>query len=191
MTAGDSAHGPKTDLELIDEFRRGEIACFSELVRRYQQKVYWIARRVVGTHEDADDVVQDVFVRVYEALSDFRAESGFFTWMYRITVNVSLNALRKKRVKSFLRYDEMEEELESADDRSDTHVLQKEYQSILEQAIDRLPPKQKMVFMMRYYEEIPYDEMAKMLNKSVGGLKANYFHALKKIQLYVRRESSL
>lgn len=178
----------KSDLELVEEFRRGDVRSFNELVRRYQEKVYWIARRVIGTHEDADDIVQDVFVRVYDALKEFRAESGLYTWLYRITVNISLNALRKKRLKDFVRYEEMEEELESSDEGSDARVVQKEYQSILEQAIDRLPAKQKMVFMMRYYEEMPYEEIAQVLNKSVGGLKANYFHALKKIQEYVRRE---
>ena len=181
----------RTDLELVEDFRRGKVAGFNELVRRYQEKVYWIARRMIGTHEDADDIVQDVFVRVYDALKDFRAESGFYTWLYRITVNISLNALRKKRIKDFIRYDEMEEELENTDDESDTHDLQKEYRSIVEKAIERLPPKQKMVFMMRYYEEMPYEEMAKVMKKSVGGLKANYFHALKKVQVYVRRESNL
>ena len=181
---------PKTDTELIEDFRAGHASGFNEIVRRYQERVYWVARRVIGTHEDADDVVQDVFLRVYEALKGFRAESGLYTWLYRITVNVSLKALRKKRIKSFLRYDEMEDDLESEDQRSDTDVLKREYQTILERAIDRLPAKQKMVFMMRYYDEIPYEEMAKILKKSVGGLKANYFHALKKIQDYVRRESS-
>ncbi len=191
MAVNESTHRPKTDLELIEDFRRGDVAGFNELVRRYQEKVYWVARRVIGTHEDADDIVQDVFVRVYDALKSFRAESGFYTWVYRITVNISLNALRKKRVKDFLRYDEMEEELESEDMQSDNDILKKEYQSILAKAIERLPAKQKMVFMLRYYDEMPYEEMAKVLKKSEGGLKANYFHALKKVQEYVRRESNL
>ncbi|HEV8538248.1 MAG TPA: sigma-70 family RNA polymerase sigma factor [Bacteroidota bacterium] len=189
MAVNESSHGPRTDLELVEDFRRGDVTGFNELVRRYQEKVYWIGRRVIGTHEDADDVVQDVFVRVYGALKGFRGESGFYTWLYKISMNVSLNALRKKRIKDFLRYDETEEELESDDEGPDSHVEQKEYETILQRAIERLPPKQKMVFMMRYYDEMPYEEMAKILNKSVGGLKANYFHALKKIQIYVKRES--
>lgn len=179
---------PKKDLELIEEFRQGDNAGFNELVRRYQEKVYWIARRVVGSHEDADDVVQDVFIRVYDALKEFRAESGFYTWLYRITVNVALNALRKKRIKEFVRYEEVEETLEGDADGTDAGLLRKEYESILEKAIERLPPKQKAVFMMRYYDEMSYEEMAGILDKSVGGLKANYFHALKKIQAYMRSE---
>jgi RNA polymerase sigma-70 factor (ECF subfamily) len=179
----------KTDLELVEVFCQGDVTGFNELVRRYQEKVYWIARRVVGTHADADDVVQDVFVKVYERLKDFRAESGFYTWLYRITVNVSLNALRKKRVRDFIQYDEMEDILESDGGSADKPVLDDEYLRILEEAIRRLPAKQKLVFTMRYYDEVSYDEMAKILNKSVGGLKANYFHALKKIQTYVKNES--
>src|ERR1041385_7055551 len=77
---------PKTDLDLVESFRNGDISGFNELVGRYQEKVYWIARRVVGSHEDADDVVQDVFVRMFKALGGFRGESGFYTWLYRITM---------------------------------------------------------------------------------------------------------
>ncbi len=180
---------PKKDLELIEDFRQGDNAGFNELVRRYQEKVYWIARRVVGSHEDADDVVQDVFIKVYEALKEFRAASGFYTWLYRITVNASLNALRKRRIKDFVRYEDVEETLNSDAGGADADVLSKEYESILEKAIERLPPRQKAVFIMRYYDEMSYEEMAQILDRSVGGLKANYFHALKKIQVYVRKES--
>ena len=95
----------KTDLELVELFRQGDVTGFNELVRRYQEKVYWIARRTMGNHEDADDVVQDVFVRVFEKLKHFRGDANFYTWLYRVTVNVSLNALRKKRIKDILPYD--------------------------------------------------------------------------------------
>jgi RNA polymerase sigma-70 factor (ECF subfamily) len=179
---------PKSDFELIEEFQRGKAEGFNELVRRYQQKVYWIARRIMSTHDDADDVVQDVFIRVYKSLGKFRGDSEFYTWLYRITMNVSLNALRVKRVKDFVHYEDFMDSRSDPADRPDSGLLHQEYKTILERAIDRLPPKQRMVFVMRYYDEIPYEEMAAMLGKSVGGLKANYFHALKKIQNYVRRE---
>ena len=179
---------PKTDFELVEAFRQGDVAGFNELVRRYQERVYWIARRVVVTHEDADDVVQDVFVRVYEALKNFRGDSAFYTWLYRITMNLSLNALRKKRIKVLLPYDETSEEILPSNEQTDEPVQRSEYESILERAIERLPTKQKQVFIMRYYDELPYEEIGRMLKKSEGGLKANYFHALKKIQEYVRKE---
>jgi len=181
---------PKTDLELVEDFRQGRMEGFNELVRRYQEKVYWIARRVAGSHEDADDITQDVFVRVHHALKEFRSESGFYTWLYRITVNVSLNAVRAKKIKEFFRLDDVAEPADDEHERPDSHLLKNEYKAALEAAIERLPAKQKLVFTMRYYDEMPYEEMAKVLNRSVGGLKANYFHALKKIQEYVRRETN-
>ena len=181
---------PKTDLDLVEAFRNGDSSGFNELVTRYQEKVYWIARRVVGTHDDADDVVQDVFVRMFRALKGFRGESGFYTWLYRITMNVSLNAVRTRRFKEFVRYDETTETRAEDVDLPDAGLLRDEYQTILERAIQQLPAKQKLVFSMRYYDEMPYEQMAKILKKSVGGLKANYFHAMKKIQEYVRKEMS-
>ena len=180
----------KTDLELVELFRHGDVTGYNELVRRYQEKVYWIARRTMGNHEDADDVVQDVFVRVFEKLKHFRGDANFYTWLYRVTVNVSLNALRKKRIKDILPYDELFEETLPADNQTDRAMYEQEYQTILEKAIDKLPAKQKAAFMMRYYDEMTYEDMAKVLHTSVGGLKANYFHALKKIQEYVRKEMS-
>ena len=179
--------GQKTDLELVEDFKRGDVAGFNELVRRYQERVYWTARRVMGRHEDADDIVQETFIRVHAGLKNFRAESGFYTWLYRITINLSLNAIRKKRVKDMLPFDETIEESLASDVLADEPVEQSEYQAILKQAIERLPAKQKMVFIMRYYDEMSYEEMSKVLKKSEGGLKANYFHAVKKIQEYVRQ----
>ncbi len=179
---------PKNDLELIECFRKGDIKGFNELVRRYQEKVYWIARRVLGDHEDADDVVQEVFIRVYEGLKNFRGDANFYTWLYRIAMNLSLNAVRKRRLKDFVPYDEVMEEILPGDAAADAPVEGQEYQTILERAIASLPPQQKKVFLMRYYDEMPYEEMSKLLGKSEGGLKANYFHALKKIQEFVRKE---
>jgi len=179
---------PGTDFELIEAFRQGDVTGFNELVRRYQEKVYWIARRTLGSHDDADDVAQEVFIRVHAGLREFRGDANFYTWLYRIAVNVSLNALRKKRIKDFLPYDQLLEEVLPSDARSDARIEHQELQTAVERAVDRLPPKQKAVFVMRYYEEMPYEEMAVVLKKSVGGLKANYFHALKKVQDYVRKE---
>jgi RNA polymerase sigma factor (sigma-70 family) len=178
----------RTDSELVEAFQNGDITGFNELVNRYQEKVYWIARRVVGAHDDAEDVVQDVFFRMFKALKNFRGESEFYTWLYRIAMNVSLNAVRARRIKDFIHYEDVGD-LRSGDvDQPDAVTLREEYRTVLERAIKRLPAKQKMVFIMRYYDELPYEEMAKVLKKSVGGLKANYFHALKKIQRYVREE---
>ena len=178
----------KSDLELVEDFQHGKIEGFNELVRRYQEKAYWLARRIIGSHPDADDIVQDAFVRVHNGLKTFRGESSFYTWLYRIVTNLSLNALRKKRIRDFLRYDEIIEETYPGSARSDAAVLQQEVETIIEKAMQQLPAKQRTVFAMRYYDELPYEEISAILKTSVGGLKANYFHAFKKIQKYVRKE---
>ena len=189
MSPDESGIRAKADLDLVRDFRSGSVESFNEIVRRYREKVYWIARRVVGTHDDADDVVQEVFVKVYDSLKRFRGDSNFYTWLYRISVNVSLSAIRAKRIKNFVRSEEVVEHLVSDEELADDKILRDEYEKVLKQAIDRLPPKQKTTFVMRYYEEMEFEEMSKVLNKSVGGLKANYFHAVRKIRDYVKKET--
>lgn len=178
----------KTDSELIEAFNGGNESSFNELVKRYQVKVYWIARRSIGTHDDADDVVQEVFIRVYRSLNSFRNESNFYTWLYRITVNVSLNAIRKKKIKEFIPFNEVLENLLPDDTKTDTWLLDNEYQTILERAVEQLPAKQKFVFNMRFHDQLQFSEIANILKKSIGGTKANYFHAFKKVTQYVKRE---
>jgi RNA polymerase sigma-70 factor (ECF subfamily) len=175
------------DLELVELFQNGNEASFNELVGRYQEKVYWIARRLVNDHDQADDIVQDVFIKVYSALKKFRGESGFYTWLYRITVNVALNAIRKQRVRDFIRIDEFFETAEDEDGQPDALIEKDEQQKLVEEAITKLPEKQKAVFILRYYEELSYEEISVILKTSIGGLKANFFHATKKIGEYVHR----
>jgi RNA polymerase sigma factor (sigma-70 family) len=175
------------DLELVALFQKGNEASFNELVRRYQEKVYWIAHRFVNDHDQADDIVQEVFVKVYSALEQFRGESGVYTWLYRITVNVSLNALRKRRLRDFIRIDEFFETTDDVDAQPDTLFEKNEQQKLIEEAIAQLPEKQKAVFILRYHEELSYEEISHILKTSIGGLKANYFHAAKKIGEYINR----
>ena len=141
-----------SDFELIDKFRNGDVSGFNEIVQRYQEKIYWIARRIIGLHEDADDIVQDVFIRVHEGLKKFRGDSNFYTWIYRITVNVSLNALRKKRIKDIVPFTDVLSEILPSDNRTNSAVEHQEYRTILERAVELLPTKQKVVFTMRYYD---------------------------------------
>jgi RNA polymerase sigma factor (sigma-70 family) len=179
----------QSDLELVRDFQNGKVEAFNELVRRYQQKVYWIARRMVGDHDEADDITQEVFLKVYKKLKDFRNDSSFYTWIFRITNNTAINVLRQKKIVNFLRLDDVfSKRVEIGDETSkpDDKLHQKENQLLLEKAITKLAPKQKKVFILRYYEEMPYSEISKLLKISIGGLKANYFHALKNIQKYVR-----
>ncbi|MBI3003858.1 MAG: sigma-70 family RNA polymerase sigma factor [Ignavibacteriales bacterium] len=177
----------RSDLELVADFQNGKEAAFNELVVRYQEKIYWVARRFMSDHDAADDVVQEVFVKVYDGLKNFRGESGVYTWLYRITVNISLNALRRQKLRDFFRIDEVFEVREEASEGPDERVEQQEQRTLIEKAIELLPEKQKAVFVLRYYEELPYEEIAGILKTSVGGLKANYFHAVKKIGEYLKR----
>jgi RNA polymerase sigma factor (sigma-70 family) len=176
----------KTDEVLIKRFQEGDVTAFNELVRRYQERVYWIARRLVGDHADADDVAQEVFIKTYDSLRGFRSESTFYTWVYRVTVNASLNLLRRKKVRAFVRFDEIITPLLSDEPKPDEHLESKEQKTRIDEAIARLPNRQRTVFVLRYYENLPYDEIAKLLKRSVGGMKANYFQAVQKISRYLK-----
>jgi RNA polymerase sigma factor (sigma-70 family) len=156
-------------------------------VLRYQEKIYWVARRFTGDHDSADDITQEVFCKMYESLRDFRGDSRLYTWLYRVAVNSSLNSLRRQKVRDFLRLDDILE-LESAEGELPDALLEaNEEQSLIEKAVATLPERQKAVFVMRHYEELSYEEIAAVLKTSVGGLKANYFHAIRKIGEYIRR----
>ena len=177
----------RSELELVQFFQKGDEASFNHLVLRYQEKVYWVARRFINDHDGADDVTQEVFCKAYESLKEFRGESSLYTWLYRITVNIALNTLRRQKVREFFRLDEVFEAEDTSSLAPDEAVEKKEERELIEEAMKKLPEKQKSVFVLRYYEELPYEQIAKILKTSVGGLKANYFHAVRKIQEHVKR----
>ncbi|HCA81336.1 MAG TPA: hypothetical protein DEP53_16525 [Bacteroidetes bacterium] len=177
----------RSDLELVQLFQNGDESAFNHLVLRYQEKVYWVARRFMADHDNADDVTQEVFIKAYGSLNEFRRESSVYTWLYRITVNIALNSLRRQKIREAFRIDELFDAPDTESVAPDEAAEKQEERSLIENAIARLPEKQKSVFVLRYYEELPYEDIAKILKTSVGGLKANYFHAVKKIQEYVRR----
>ena len=177
-----------SDLELVNEVRSGKRQAFTELMRRYQQRVYWTARRIVGSHEEADDVAQETFVKAYLALGDFRGDASFFTWLYRIAVNLSLNAIRKQQVLGYLRQSDIINRILPATENPQKDLELAETQSRLDRAIAALPEKQRAVFVMRYHDEMSYQEISHVLKTSVGGLKANYFHALRKVQEFMKDE---
>jgi RNA polymerase sigma factor (sigma-70 family) len=179
---------PRSDFELVQEVRNGRRQAFTELMRRYQERVYWVTRRIVGNHADADDVTQDTFVKAYLALGDFRGESGFFTWLYRIAVNLSLNAVRKRQVINYIQESALLSRLLPSDSDPSRGIEEQQLDTMLQRAIATLPEKQRAVFVLRYYEQLSYEEIGRILKTSVGGLKANYFHALKKIQGILRNE---
>ena len=177
-----------TDFELVEEVRNGRREAYTELMRRHQKRIYWFARRIVGTHEDADDVTQEAFVKAYLSLGDFRGDASFFTWLYRIALNLSLNTVRKRQIVNYVRESELLGRLFPAPDDPQKDLEGKELASRLQKAVSALPEKQRAVFVLRYYDELSYDEISAIVKTSVGGLKANYFHALRKVQEALRNE---
>ncbi len=179
-----------TDSQLVDEVRSGNRQAYTQLMRRYQEKVYWVARRIVGTHADADDIVQETFIKAFLSLGDFRGDAGFYTWIYRIAVNLSLNTLRKRHVMNYLRESELAQKVIPARENPHEELEAKELESLIGRAVKALPDKQRAVFVMRYYDEMSYEEIAYVLKTSIGGLKANYFHALRKVQEFLKHETA-
>lgn len=175
-----------TDDELIELFSNADKKhyAFNLLVRKHQEKIYFFVRRMVVDHDDADDVVQNVFIKVWSNLDSFRADSKFYTWLYRIAVNESLSFLKSKRLRSYLSLSSPEAMIVKAL-HDDVHFDGTEIQKRLREAIIRLPQKQQVVFNMRYYDDLSYNEMSEILGTSVGALKASYHIAAKKIEYFV------
>jgi RNA polymerase sigma factor (sigma-70 family) len=163
---------------------------FNQLVRKYQLKVYWHVRKMVVDHADADDLTQDVFVKVWKNLANFRQDAALFTWIYRIATNECLRFLQSKRRKFFLPLNDVGAEL-AAKLEADPAIAGDEIALRLQKAILRLPDKQRLVFNLRYYDEMPYEQMAEVTGTSVGALKASYHHAARKIEEYVTQADNL
>jgi RNA polymerase sigma-70 factor (family 1) len=169
-------------LQLRDSTTRRE--AFPVLVREYQHRVYSIVRKMVIDHDDADDIVQEVFVKVWHNLDNFKGESNLFTWMYRIATNESLQFLRKKRNQWWFKTG-INEELENAL-VSDKYIDGDEIQRKLQKAILQLPDKQRLVFNLKYFEDLTYEEIAEITDSTVGSLKASFHHATKKIEEFLQ-----
>ena len=174
------------DKELLEMFRNGETRnfAFNLIVNKYQERLYWHIRKIVVGHDDADDVIQNTFIKVWGGLETFREESQLFTWLYRIATNEALTFLKKKKVKSFLSMDDVESQLAKTLE-TDAYIDGNELQLKLQKAILKLPVKQRLVFNMKYFEEMKYEEMSEILGTSVGALKASFHHAVKKIEKFM------
>ena len=161
-------------------------AAFAHLVRKYQSKLYWHVRKMVDGHEDADDLLQDIFMKVWRALPNFRQDAQLFTWLYRIATNECLSFLGSRKRKVLLPMSEAGELLAArlpADELTDGDAIERR----LQLAIEALPPKQRLVFNLRYYDEMPYEQMAAVTGTSVGALKASYHHAAHKVEEFMTR----
>lgn len=166
-----------TILRLQDENTR--VAAFTDVVNAYKETLYWQIRRMVTSHDDTDDILQNTFIKAWNGLSSFRGDSKLSTWLYRIATNETLNFLERQKHATISLDDEDSHAALSL--QGDPYFDGDETQRQLQEAIETLPPKQRQVFTMKYFQEMKYEDMSQILDTSVGALKASYHHAIKKI----------
>jgi RNA polymerase sigma-70 factor (ECF subfamily) len=171
------------DKELLSKIRNPETRNygFNLLVREYQQRVYWHVRKMVIDHDDSDDLTQEIFIKIHKYIDSFREDSRLFTWIYRIATNECLTFLNRKRRHFFLPLEDVGKELAAKVDSS-SGTSGDEIQKKLQKALLKLPDKQRLVFNMKYFDDLPYETIAEVTGTSVGALKASYHHAVKKIE---------
>lgn len=178
-----------SDEQLIKDFISGNETAFNRLILKYQQKIYWHARRMTGNHLDADDVVQEVLLVIYNKIKDFKFESSLYTWIYKITSTRSLNLINRRKLKDFFSLDDSENKIDTAgNDNLAEDFENREKIEALNKVLQKLPVKQREVFILRNFEELSYDEISEITGKSAGALKANYFHALNKVMDLMKEE---
>lgn len=158
---------------------------FQKLLHEYQRPLYNLIRNIVLNHDDADDVLQNTFIKVFRYLKDFKGDSKLFSWMYRIATNEAITFIHQKAKKNGITSEALQEKMVN-NLKADIYFDGNEIQLKLQKAIARLPEKQQLVFKMKYFEELKYEDMSEILGTSVGALKASYHHAVKKIEEYVK-----
>ena len=174
---------------LVQELKRQEsqAKAFEVLVNTYKERLYWHIRRIVLDHDDADDVLQNTFIKVYKNIDGFKGDSKLFSWMYRIATNESLTFLKQKSRKIGISDQELKDRMVE-NLQADVYFEGDEIQLKLQKALAQLPDKQKLVFTMKYFQEMKYEEISEVLETSVGALKASYHLAVKKIETYLKAD---
>ncbi len=171
-----------TDSEIISLFENGrQEEAFNGIVDTYTERLYWHVRRFLCSHEDTNDLLQDIFIKIWTALPTFRGDSRLYTWLYRIATNEVLNNLRRQKIKALISLDSASSILERKADE-DTYFNGDEMQRELHKAIQRLPEKQRIVFNLRYFDEMKYEDISEITGTSIGALKASYHHAYGKVK---------
>ncbi|MDJ0646812.1 MAG: RNA polymerase sigma factor [Flavobacteriaceae bacterium] len=168
---------------LIEQLKNAQTqdSAFRQLMTQYKERLYWHIRKIVISHDDADDVLQNTFIKVYRNIDKFNAESKLFSWMYRIATNESITFINKRAKSQNVDISEMQYKLTESLE-ADVHYDGDEMQLKLQKAIAQLPQKQQLVFNMKYFDDMKYQEISDVLETSVGALKASYHHAVKKIE---------
>jgi len=176
-----------SDSELLVEFRNPvtKEKAFTSIIKKYQEKLYWHLRRMVVDHDDANDVLQNVMIRVWHGLENFREDSQLYTWLYRVATNECLTFLEQQKKRAAVSLSDVGSGLENKI-KADQNFDGKKLEWKLQLGIQQLPEKQRIVFQLRYYDEMPYEEMSRVLETSEGALKASYHHAVKKIEEYIK-----
>lgn len=176
----------QNDQELLELFRNPATKeqGFTGIIKKYQEKLYWHIRRMVISHDDTDDVLQNMFIKVWKGLDNFREDSQLYTWLYRVATNESLTFLNQQKKRNTVSLSNDENGL-SNKLRGDNHFDANKLEWKLQLGIQSLPEKQRLVFNLRYYDEMPYEEMSRVLDTSEGALKASYHHAAKKIEEFI------
>jgi RNA polymerase sigma-70 factor (ECF subfamily) len=174
------------DSDLLVQFHdpKTKEAGYTAIIKKYQERLYWHIRRMVVDHDDTNDVMQNMFIKVWNGLQNFREDAQLYTWLYRIATNECLSFLEQKKRKSTVSFGDVEEGLSNTI-KADKHFDPTKLEWKLQLAIQQLPEKQRIVFSLRYYDEMPYEEMSRVLDTSEGALKASYHHAVKKIEDFI------
>ena len=171
-----------TDSQIINLYKAGQHEkAFEHIVSSYTERLYWHVRRFTCSHDDTNDLLQDIFIKIWKALPTFKGESQIYTWIYRIATNETLTFLKKKRLTAMLSLSNYDTAL-AGKLQSDPSFNGDKLQMALHKAILRLPDKQRAVFNLRYFQELKYEEIAEIMETSVGALKASYHHAYKKVK---------
>ncbi|HDR67699.1 MAG TPA: RNA polymerase sigma factor [Bacteroidaceae bacterium] len=174
------------DREIVQKFKTSENreVAFNHLLEKYQERLYWHIRKILLDHDDSDDVLQNTFIKIWKGLNDFREDAKLFTWLYRIATNEALSFLKLKKKQQSIPIDD-EGNLITNTLESDPYFNGDEIQRKLQLAIQKLPEKQRIVFNLKYFEEMKYEDMSEILKTSVGALKASYHHAVRKIEAFL------
>lgn len=175
------------DLKLLEAFKveATKERAYTAIIKKYQERLYWHIRRMVVSHDDTDDILQNVFIKVWNYLGNFRAESNLYTWLYRIATNETYTFLNREKKRRSISIDDEDIGLENTL-KAESGFDVNEIEWKLQLAIQSLPEKQRMVFTLRYYDEMPYAEMSEVLDTSTGALKASYHHAVKKVEDFLK-----